>query len=277
MVDGFINLNKPAGFTSHDAVNVMRRIFRTRKVGHGGTLDPAAVGVLPIAVGRATKFIEYLADCDKTYRADIFFSVATDSGDMTGNVITRADNFRMPNSNEIDAAIKNFIGEVEQTPPKFSAIKINGRKAYDLARKNIDFEIPRRTVIINRIEILGVNENIVSIEVDCSKGTYIRTLAVDIAASLNLPAAIKFLQRIRVGNFTLANSSTLDDIKLLPVDECLSHLPRFNLREGRVKAFCNGLPTNVREENSRVRVYADDIFLGVGKICAGELRSDKLF
>ena len=126
-MDGFINLNKQKNFTSHDAVNTVRKIFQTKKVGHGGTLDPAAEGVLPVAVGRATKFIEYLADCDKTYRAEIFFGVETASGDLDGEVIFKQDNFEMPTALDLKSAAKNFIGEIEQTPPKYSAIKISAR------------------------------------------------------------------------------------------------------------------------------------------------------
>ena len=267
--------------TSHDAVNFVRKIFNTRKVGHGGTLDPMATGILPIAVGQATKFIEYLADCDKTYRADILFGIATDSGDVTGNVINRAENFVMPSIDELNAAVKNFIGNIEQRPPKFSAIKINGRKAYDLARKNIDFEMPRRTVTINRFEILRVEKNFVTVEVDCSKGTYIRSLAVDFGESLNLPATLKSLQRVRVGKFCIEDAVTIDELKidaekfLTPIETCID-FERFNLPNHRVKAFMNGLPTDVKISDKLVKVYAAEKFLGVGKIKGGELRSEKL-
>lgn len=283
MNDGFINLNKPVGMTSHDAVNIVRKIFNTKKVGHGGTLDPAAVGVLPVAVGRATKFIEYLADCSKTYRAEILFGAATTTGDLDGEIIERVDNFVMPPSAEIAAAVKNFIGQIEQTPPKHSAIKIDGRKAYDLARKNIAFELPRRTVAINRIDILSIGEKSVALEIDCGKGTYIRSLAVDIGETLKIPAVLKFLQRVRVGAFDLENAVALDDLRaggekyLLAIDACLGSLKKFELAERRIKAFCNGLPTNVYAADSTVRVYAAGKFLGVGKIQAGELRAAKLF
>lgn len=282
MNDGFINLNKAAGMTSHDAVNFLRKIFQTKKIGHGGTLDPAATGVLPIAIGHATKFLEYLADFDKTYRAEILFGTSTDSGDLDGKIISKIDNFFMPSTEILKEKTKNFLGEIEQTPPKFSAIKINGQKAYDLARKNIDFEIPKRRIKIFRFEILNVEKNFVTAEIDCSKGTYIRTLAADFGKSLNLPATLKSLQRIRVGNFELKNSVTLEDLKnspekfLLPVENYLP-FEKFFLRAHRVKAFLNGLPTNLDESDKIVRVFADEKFLGVGKIFAGELRSEKIF
>ena len=283
MIDGFINLNKPAGMTSHDAVNIVRKIFGTKKVGHAGTLDPAAVGILPIAVGQATKFIEYISDFDKTYRAEILFGVSTNTGDLEGEILSKAENIQLPHIDALKSILARFTGQIEQTPPKHSAIKINGRKAYDLARKNIDFEIPRRVVTINKIEILRVEENILTLEIDCSKGTYIRSLAVDIGESLNLPATLKFLQRVRVGNFNLENSATIDDLKtegkkfLLPIDSCLQHLKKFKLTSRRIKAFCNGLPTNISASDELVRVYAEGKFLGVGKIFNGELRAAKLF
>lgn len=283
MSDGFLNLNKPAGMTSHDAVNHVRRIFSVRKVGHAGTLDPAACGVLPIAIGQATKFIEYFADCDKSYRAEILFGVATDSGDLDGEVISRTENFHMPTANEINAALKVFVGEIEQTPPKFSAIKINGRKAYDLARKNLVFEMPRRLVKIHKLELVELGENSATIEVDCGKGTYIRSLAVDLGERLNLPATLKNLIRLRVGGFDLNDALTFDDAKkfgescLLPIENCLRHLPKFELPENRIRAFMNGLPTTVHAPDEKVlRICAGEKFLGVGRIERGELRSSKI-
>ncbi|MBQ7704155.1 MAG: tRNA pseudouridine(55) synthase TruB [Selenomonadaceae bacterium] len=283
MNDGFINLNKAAGMTSHDAVNIVRKIFSTKKVGHAGTLDPAAVGVLPVAVGQATKFIEYISDFDKTYRAEILFGLKTSTGDFEGEIVSQVKSIVLPPKRALESILERFTGKIFQVPPKHSAIKINGRKAYDLARKNIEFEMPRRLVTINKIEILNVAENILTLEIDCSKGTYIRTLAEDIGESLKLPATLKFLQRVRVGNFYLENSATLDALKisggkfLLPVDFCLNHLKIFELPSRRVKAFCNGLPTNISAENEIVRVYAEGKFLGVGKIFNGELKAAKLF
>ena len=282
LIDGFINLNKPTEMTSHDAVSIVRRIFGTKKVGHGGTLDPAASGVLPVAVGRATKFLEYI-DNDKSYRAEILFGTATDSGDITGEIVDLAKNFSVPTLDELKLTAKNFVGEIEQTPPKFSAIKINGRKAYDLARKKIDFDMPKRTVKIYRMEILKVDSKNVTVEVDCSKGTYIRTLAADFAAKFNLPATLKSLTRIKAGSFCLENAATIDELKsdgekfIRPIESCLLHLDIFNLPEHRIKAFCNGLPTDVKMPDGILKVYSENKFLGIGAICGGELRAAKLF
>lgn len=277
MCNGFINLNKNSGMTSHDVVNRVRKIFSTRKVGHAGTLDPAACGVLPIAVGRATKFIEYLADCDKSYRAEILFGLATDSGDLEGEIISRAENFSMPTSDELKAALKNFVGEIEQRPPKFSAIKIHGRKAYDLARKNLDFDMPTRRVKIFRAELIALDENSATIEIDCGKGTYIRSLAIDLGERLNLPAALKSLIRLRVGAFDLSDAVTLDELNadsVLPIEDCLNHLPMFELPAHRVKAFMNGLPTTIHAPDEKIlRVISEGKFLGVGRIERGELRA----
>jgi len=281
-MNGFINLNKPKNFTSHDAVNCVRKIFQTKKVGHGGTLDPAAEGVLPVAVGRAAKFIEYLADCDKTYRAEIVFGIETDSGDLDGEIIFQKDNFSMPTVEELKSATKNFIGEIEQTPPKYSAIKISGRKAYDLARKNIDFEMPKRLVKINGFELLKVEKNVVTVEVDCAKGTYIRSLSTDFGKIFELPATLKSLQRLRVGKFFLRDSVTLENLQtapekfLLTVESCLD-FEKFILPSHRVKAFCTGLSTTVKLLDKIVKVYDGDEFLGVGKIFGGELKSEKLY
>ena len=283
MKNGFINLNKPSGMTSHGAVNHLRKIFSTRKVGHAGTLDPLASGVLPIAINRATKFIEYLADCDKSYRAEILFGIATDSGDLEGKIISRAENFHMPTADEFNAAMKIFVGEIEQIPPKFSAIKIHGRKAYDLARKKLEFEMPSRRVKIFRLELVALDKNSATIEIDCGKGTYVRSLAIDLGERLNLPATLKNLIRLRVGDFDLKNSLTFDEIKkfgadcLLPIENCLNHLPMFELDERRIRAFMNGLPTTINAADKKfLRIISGGKFLGVGRIEGGELRSSKI-
>ena len=279
MNDGFINLKKNSGMTSHDAVNHVRKIFLTRKVGHAGTLDPLASGVLPVAVGRATKFIEYLADCNKIYRAEVLFGISTESGDLEGEIISRADDFSL-DKDELLASLKDFIGEIEQTPPKFSAIKIHGRKAYDLARKNLEFDMPRRLVKIFNIELVATSENSATIEINCGKGTYIRSLAVDLGERLNLPATLKNLIRLRVGDFDIKNSVTLDDLRtenILPIESCLNHLPRFELDERRIRAFMNGLPTTIHAPDEKLlRIFSGGKFLGVGRIEKGELRSSKI-
>ena len=285
MKDGFININKAADMTSHDVVNIIRKILQTKKIGHGGTLDPFATGVLPVAVGRATKFIEYLSGFDKSYRAQILFGTATDTGDITGNVINSSE-FTMPSLDDINSALTSLTGVISQTPPKFSAIKINGKKAYELARKNIDFAIPERTVTIYKMSIVEITENTLTIDVDCSKGTYIRSLAVDIGSRLNIPATLKTLQRTRVGSFSIYDSLSVEELKnvgesaMVDVEKCLLHLPKLELPEQRLKAFCSGLTTNLHTDlnaDSIYRIYINDSFVGTGKVVEGEIKADKLF
>ena len=284
MNDGFVNINKAAGMTSHDVVNRVRKIFNTKKVGHAGTLDPFATGVLPVAVGRATKFLEFLSDCDKSYRAEILFGIETSTGDITGEIIQQAE-CKSKSFGSIEEVLSTFVGTIQQTPPKYSAIKINGRKAYELARKNIDFSMPSREVTIYKLSVVSMTENTVTIDVDCSKGTYIRSLAVDIGKNLGLPATLKNLQRTRAGIFSINDSITLEALKeigenvIINVDTCLDHLPVFNLPPWRFKAFCGGLTTRINEnfaEGTLFRVYVENNFIGVGKIFEGELKADKI-
>ena len=286
MKDGFININKPAGMTSHDVVNKLRKILGTKKVGHAGTLDPFATGVLPIAVGRATKFLEYLSNSDKSYRAEIFFGIETDTGDITGTIIDKSSIFVMPTVDEIENTLKHFSGIITQTPSKYSAIKINGRKAYELARKNIDFDMPTRTVEIKTINIVALSENYLTIDVDCSKGTYIRSLAVDIGHHLDIPATLKNLQRTRFGDFSINNSVIPENAEIVSIDRCLDHLPRFNLPQHRYKAFRNGLSTTIHsdmtdlkdfETDTIFRVYVENEFVGIGQIVNDELKAAKVF
>ena len=286
MKDGFININKPAGMTSHDVVNKLRRILGTKKVGHAGTLDPFATGVLPIAVGRATKFLEYLSNFDKSYRAEILFGIETDTGDITGTVVDQISTKAVLERNTIINTLKVFSGTITQTPPKYSAIKINGRKAYELARKNIDFELPSREVNIYKIEIVGIGENTLTIDVDCSKGTYIRSLAVDIGHSLGISATLRSLHRTRFGNFSIEGATVPEEAIIVSTEECLKHLPRFNLPSFREKAFESGLTTTIHSgmtalenlvDGTTFRVYVEDRFIGTGKVIDGELKAAKMY
>ena len=284
-MNGFLNINKAADMTSHDVINRVRKIFHTKKAGHAGTLDPFATGVLPVAVGRATKFIEYLADCDKSYRAEILFGVETSTGDITGEIVNRAE-CQLQSINAVDSVLNSFVGMIEQIPPKYSAIKINGRKAYELARKNIEFDLPSRQVTIYKLNLIDRTENTLIVDVDCSKGTYIRSLAVEIGRRLNNFATLKSLQRTRVGNFFIDDSITLEELQkvgesaLIDVESCLDHIEKFDLPSYRRKAFLTGLSTRIDQnfvDGKIFRVYVDNEFIGVGKIVDGEIKSDKIF
>ena len=277
-MDGFVNFLKPPGMTSHDAVGYARRQLGEKKVGHAGTLDPGAAGVLPIAVGRATRLIEYMDSVEKAYRAELVFGFATDSGDDSGSVVERAESFAMPEREQLLEAFHAFTGTITQVPPAHSAIKINGRRACDLLREGRQVEIPSRQVQIHSLELLQVGKNHISFDVVCSKGTYIRSLCTDLGAHLGVPATMSFLVRRAVGSFALEEAVTAEQLaelkekSLLPMDRCLGHLPRYDLRSDRLKAFSNGLLTHDRqfqmqhkpEENVILRVYCNDEFIGIG-------------
>ena len=273
-VSGFLNILKPPGMSSHDVVGYVRRVLHTKKVGHAGTLDPAAAGVLPVAVGTATRLIEYLELTDKTYRAEIKLGIATDSGDDTGRILTSQTDWSDFDQSKLDAVMAQFTGKIRQTPPAHSAIKINGQKACDLLRAGKAVEVPSREVMIYRLDLLAHNHDMLLIDCDCSKGTYIRSLCQDIGEALEVPAAMAFLLRRRVGDFTVENALTLEELAaagtnaLLPADKYLSNMQRFELNPKREKAFCNGLSSTVRNFKSQtenLRVYADGHFIGIGR------------
>ena len=183
-MDGVLIINKPKGFTSHDVVNVLRKTLNTKKIGHTGTLDPNATGVLPILVGTATKISKYLIEHDKTYIATIKLGEKTDTGDIKGNVIAQDWDFQNMSSEQVEQVLKTFIGKQKQTPPVYSAIKINGKKAYEYARQGQAIELEARDIEIYNIELIKVGDKEITFEVSCSKGTYIRTLCEDIAQKL---------------------------------------------------------------------------------------------
>ena len=262
-VSGFLNILKPPGMSSHDVVGYVRRVLHTKKVGHAGTLDPAAAGVLPVAVGTATRLIEYLELTDKTYRAEIKLGIATDSGDDTGKVLTSQADWSDFDMSTLEKILQKFTGKIQQTPPAHSAIKINGQKACDLLRAGKAVEVPSREVTIYRLDLLAHSHDMLLIDCDCSKGE-----------ALGVPATMAFLLRRRVGDFTAENALTLEELAaaganaLLPADKYLSSMQRFDLNPKREKAFCNGLSSTVRNftaQTESLRVYADGHFIGVGR------------
>lgn len=273
MHDGFINVLKPPGMTSHDVVSYIRRVYGIKKVGHAGTLDPAAAGVLPVAVGRATRLIEYLADADKAYRSELTFGFSTDSGDDTGKVLQQAA-FDMPEQPRLEAVLQQFKGTNTQIPPVYSAIKINGKRACDLARQNIAVTIPEREIEIYNIVLLARNEQTILFDVECSKGTYIRTLCMDIGKQLDIPAVMSFLVRTRVGSFCLEQAATLAEIKedpsgvLYKMDAVLAHLPICRLNAEQAKAFQQGRKIAMKYQDGYcavIRVYNMEQFIGIGQ------------
>ncbi len=206
---GWLNINKPVGWTSTKVVSVLKRLLKPKKIGHGGTLDPFASGVLPICINSATKTVEYMMDHDKTYLFHLTFGSETDTYDIDGEVVNKDD--KIPTENDILKIIPEFIGKIKQVPPKYSALKINGKRACDIMRDGGEVEIQEREIEILNLEYNGfVNENTAEFVVDCGRGTYIRTLGVDIAKKLNCLGFISKLTRLRVGDFYIDNSLQID-------------------------------------------------------------------
>lgn len=206
---GWLNVNKPVGWTSTKVVSVLKRLLKPKKIGHGGTLDPFASGVLPICINSATKTVEYMMDHDKTYLFHLTFGSETDTYDIDGEVVNKDD--KIPTENDILKIIPEFIGKIKQVPPKYSALKINGKRACDIMRDGGEVEIQEREIEILNLKYNGfVNENTAEFVVDCSRGTYIRTLGVDIAKKLNCLGFISKLTRLRVGDFYIDNSLQID-------------------------------------------------------------------
>lgn len=272
MAEGIINVLKPPGMTSHDVVSFIRRTYALKRVGHAGTLDPAAAGVLPVFLGRCTRFVEYLSDADKSYRAELTIGYETDTGDDTGRVL-RSSACVMPDKEKMEEILHSFLGCSKQMPPMYSAIKIGGKKMYELAREGITVERPLRDITIHGISLVSISDTAIVFDVTCSKGTYIRTLCTDIGAKMECPVVMSFLVRTRVGHFSLDQAKTLEEIStgrdavLLPPDAALLHMPVVNLDEHQSGWFLNGksFPYD-GPESGLLRVYAaDGLLLGIGE------------
>lgn len=272
MTQGFLNVLKPPGMTSHDIVSAVRRMYHLKRVGHTGTLDPSAAGVLPVGLGLATRLIEYLDKDDKSYRAEITFGWSSDTGDDTGNEICRQD-FVMPTEEEVLRVLDSFEGDIEQLPPMYSAIKVNGKKLYELAREGKEIERKPRPVRIHKITLIERREDAIVIDVDCSKGTYIRTLCIDIGEKLGIPTVLSFLLRTKAGQFDIASAKTLEelaelgDAALIPMDRVLSDIPSVQLTPQDGIAFESGRTVGCAKCGAkRVRVYIGDRFVGIARV-----------
>lgn len=272
MTQGFLNVLKPPGMTSHDIVSAVRRMYHLKRVGHTGTLDPSAAGVLPVGLGLATRLIEYLDKDDKSYRAEITFGWASDTGDDTGEEIARQA-FVMPSEEAIRRTLASFEGDIEQLPPMYSAIKINGKKLYELARAGKEVERTARPVRIHKITLIERREDAIVIDVDCSKGTYIRTLCIDIGEKLGIPTVLSFLLRTKAGHFDLSSALTLEELAelgedaLIPMDQAIADIPSVQLTSQEGIAFENGRAVSIKEcFDNRVRVYVEERFVGIARI-----------
>ena len=280
MLNGIIVMHKEKGFTSHDVVAKMRGICRQKKIGHTGTLDPDATGVLPVCLGNATKLCDMLTDKDKEYVAQLQLGVETDTQDLTGQVLKESP--VTSTEAEVCKAVMSFQGDYLQVPHMYSALKVNGKKLYELARAGKEVEREARPVTIHEIEILELELPVVKMRVVCSKGTYIRTLCADIGEKLGCGGAMKSLQRTRVGCFHLEQAVTLARLEqirdeegleqlLLSPDSVFAHCPALHIKEQFVKLLDNGnsfYPNQTLEEKRYpagewVRVYRGEVFTGV--------------
>ena len=288
-MNGIINILKPPMMTSNSVVAAVKKYTGQSHVGHTGTLDPNAAGVLPVCIGKATKLAEYFLADEKEYIGEIFFGIETDSCDTEGNITARSD--FIPSEAEIKEALKSFCGDIVQLPPAFSAIKINGKKAYELARQNIDVDIPPRNVFVHSIEIMSFTaHNRAVVKVRCSKGTYIRSLARDIGRSLNSCACLSMLVRTKCGVFDISDAVTLDDVReafangtedkvMIKANDALSYLPFMEfLPQCQKKLICGnamGLENLLYKYDTKgytdgpVRIICGGEFIGVGKLVKG--------
>jgi tRNA pseudouridine55 synthase len=274
---GYIVIDKPGGWTSHDVVARVRRIVGERRVGHAGTLDPAATGVLPVAVGLATRTIEYLANADKGYLADVTFGVTTDSADGDGVVQDRCDPSHLDRTT-VESAILEFIGPLQQIPPMHSAIKIDGTPLYDLARKGQAVELPPRAITIHAIDVVHWHAPTLRVHVRCSKGTYIRSLARDIGERVGTGAYLSRLVRTRVGRFDLGAAMTLDDLAVAmergewrqvryEPDVAMLDYDAVIIAGNHIVDWACGRPVPASGAEGVVRVYdADGMWRGVGLV-----------
>lgn len=256
-MNGLILLDKPEGFTSFKAAAVLRRIYGTKRVGHTGTLDPMATGVLPILIGRATRLCSYVLEADKRYTAGVRLGVTTDTLDITGEVLSQCE--PSVSDGQLADALRFFTKTYDQIPPMFSAIKKDGVRLYDLARQGKEIEREPRTVTIHNIELKSRNGNDFVIDVHCSKGTYIRSLADDIGKLLGCGATLISLRRTEAAGFSIADCKTVEEIEadpiscLLPADRAVQGFRNLNISEAQAKRFMNGAALSV----DRIRFYAD--------------------
>ena len=269
MTDGIVNVLKPPGMTSHDVINRIRRIYGLKKAGHSGTLDPDAAGVLPVFIGNATRLLEYASGGTKHYRAEGVFGFRTDTGDDSGIVLETKP---VPDISEAQFGIvlQQFRGKISQVPPMYSALKVGGKKLYEYARKGIEIERPARPAEIFRLECLGFYPPFFCLDIECSKGTYIRTLLEDIAAATGSCACMTFLLRTRAGDFCIEDAHTLDEIAenpdavLLPPEAAVRKTEKLYVNALQASRITNGVRTTIKGTAPGVyALYLENLFLGM--------------
>ena len=280
---GFINVNKPKGITSHDVVAILRRILKIKQIGHTGTLDPFAEGVLPICIGKATRLIEFLED-EKAYIGTVQFGKSTDTYDVDGKIINTSE--KQITFEDLENALKDFRGEIEQTPPIYSAIKINGKKLYEYAREGKDVEIKPRKVCIQKLEILSFDEikQQAELYIECSKGTYIRSIANDLGLALQAYGYLTKLVRVKAGKFTLRESIELN--KLNSKEECMAHLispleklnyPKYELTRAEFDKVSHGNPIQIESQNGITILIYENKIVAVANIDGNLAKMIKVF
>ena len=281
-MEGIITVLKPPGMTSSNAVSDVRKLTGEKHVGHLGTLDPGAAGVLPVCLGRAARLFDYLVDKQKTYIAEIRFGVATDTQDCYGSVTETSD--ATVDETALLSVLQRFQGEQAQLAPAYSALKVDGRKMYDLARAGEEVPQRSRPVVIYALELVRqTGENRFLLSVTCSRGTYIRTLCYDIGRALGVPAHMSFLLRAASGPFTLARAYSLPELTemraagtlldaVVSCEEALEGYPPLKLPEHRLIPMKNGLPSGVKKAEGAYRLYAGNCFLGLATVSDGEAR-----
>jgi tRNA pseudouridine55 synthase len=299
VVNGWVCFDKPLEMGSTEAVSKLRRLFNAQKAGHAGTLDPLASGILPIALGEATKTVPFLMDAEKVYRFTINWGVSTDSIDREGEIVGRSD--VRPSVEAVKAALPAFVGDIDQTPPRFSAIKVDGQRAYDLAREGAEFELASRRVTIHEAAVTAAPDtDHVEITMRTGKGVYVRSLARDLAVMLGAEGHVSALRRERVGPFSVDNAVTLDILAdlvhrdaasegLLPVATALDDIPElavtdqdaFSLRQGRpivlLPRQVETLKGQLHGDARTVSVFLGQTLVALGQLRAGRLEPDRVF
>lgn len=280
-MDGIIVVNKGEGITSHSVVSRVKRLFSASKAGHTGTLDPLATGVLPVLIGRGVKASEFMLSSDKYYRAELTLGITTDTEDITGEVLTRTEN-KMPAEKEVLAAISGFVGNIKQTPPMYSALKIGGKKLCDLAREGKTVEREARDITIFSIDVERIADDRYSLHVHCSKGTYIRTLCADIGKALGVGGCMSALMRERASVFSLEDARTLEEIEamteeqrlslVVPVERVFLDLAEIRLSDFFARLAHSGLEIYLKKIGAelalgeRVRLLDKEGFFALGEV-----------
>ena len=288
MANGIISIDKPQGWTSQDVTSRLRRVFMTRRIGHGGTLDPMATGVLPVFVGRATRGVEFFEHAEKIYETVLRLGLTTDTEDITGRVLTEQE--VQLSEEEFLAVLPRFRGEILQVPPMYSALKVDGKKLYELARKGKEVERKPRPITIHALECLSFSGNEARLRVHCSKGTYIRTLCKDIGEALGCGGCMAELRRVQAGAYTLADSIPLERLLeeseagkpveqyLRPVDSMFTQHPALTLTEKQALRIRNGNTFSTAEAAGTYRVYGPDgEFLALCSAEEGVMKTIKSF